>query len=153
MNTFPLINTHYITTGWTAFINGFFETVVPLMTKIDLSTSTLKVVGKGTTEYPFVFRHDIGRAIAQTLKAPPETYKDSWVVLASAWASGNQLAQWIEEAAGKKLTIEHVEPDASTPIISLLEKTGGNVFQRGIETKGLGTEWGDFEAYVKSLVK
>lgn len=74
-------------------------------------------------------------------------------MLASAWASGNQLAQWIEDAAGKKLTIEHVEPDASTPIISLLEKTGGNVFQRGIETKGLGIEWGDFEAYVKSLVK
>ncbi|KAL1979973.1 hypothetical protein VTN96DRAFT_4858 [Rasamsonia emersonii] len=137
--------------GWTAFINGFFETVIPLMVQWDLEQGTIRVVGKGTTAYPFVFRHDIGRAIAQTLKAPADTYRDTWVLLASGWASGNEIAQWVEEAAGKKLAVEHVEPSAATPIISLLEKTGRNVFDRSLATD-LGLEWGDLRAYVRGLV-
>jgi nucleoside-diphosphate-sugar epimerase len=140
--------------GWTAFINGFFETVIPRMVQWDLDQGIIRVVGKGTTAYPFVFRHDIGRAIAQTLKAPAATYKDTWVLLASGWVSGNEIAEWVQEAAArKKLVVEHVEPNAqSTPIVALLENSGRNVFDRKLTTE-LGVQWGDLKAYVTGLVR
>ncbi|KAL1962393.1 hypothetical protein VTN77DRAFT_9732 [Rasamsonia byssochlamydoides] len=140
--------------GWTAFINGFFETVIPSLVQWDLANETIRIVGKGTTAYPFIFRHDIGRAIAQTLKAPAATYKDTWVLIASGWASGNEIAQWVEEAAGKKLSVEHVEPNPKkTPIVSLLETSGRNVFDRSLATEGLGVQWADLKGYVTGLVR
>lgn len=112
----------------------------------------VQVVGKGTTQYPWVFVYDVGRAVAATLKATPDQFKNRWVLSASAWASVNEIADWVEEAAGRKLSREYVPPGANAPIVSHLEEHGGNVFDRN-DTTDLGIEWTDFKSYVQSLVK
>lgn len=136
--------------GWTAFINGFFETVAAVIAKYDPNAGKIVVTGKGETRYPFVFRYDIGRAISRTLKAPSSDYKDSWVVIPAHWTSGNELAELIQRITGRNLPVEHVKPTEKTPVILFLENTGGNVFDRSLEAKDLGLEQRDFTEYVRS---
>jgi len=137
--------------GWTGFINGFFENVVDRMCKWDLEKGEVMVTGKGSTKYPFVYRYDIGRAIATTLKNS-EKYKDQWVLYASDWVSGDDMAKWVIEAAGKDLKVKHVAAPPTAPIITVLEESGGNVFDKA-KTTDLGIKFEGLEKFVKSKVK
>ncbi|KAL1978125.1 hypothetical protein VTN31DRAFT_984 [Thermomyces dupontii] len=138
--------------GWTATINGFFDSVLTSLVKWDLATSTAKITGKGETKYPFVLRSDIGRVLAETFRNPAE-YKNRWLALANDWLSGKDIVALVEEATDKTLTVEHVEADpAKTPVIFFLEKKDGNVFDPSLQTKNLPVGLTDFKTHVKSLL-
>lgn len=140
------------TPGWTATINGFFDSVLTSLVKWDLATSTAKITGKGETKYPFVLRSDIGRVLAETFRNPAE-YKNRWLALANDWLSGKDIVALVEEATDKTLTVEHVEADpAKTPVIFFLEKKDGNVFDPSLQTKNLPVGLTDFKTHVKSLL-
>jgi nucleoside-diphosphate-sugar epimerase len=138
--------------GWTGFINGFFEVVIARVCTWDLEKEVVTVVGKGTAQYPWVFVHDIGRTVAATLKAPPNQFKDRWVLSTTVWASVNEIADWVEEAAGKKLRRDYASPGTDMPIVTHLEEHGGNIFDRNATTD-LALEWADLKGYIQSLVK
>lgn len=124
-----------------------------MIAKYDAGAGKITVTGKGEKQYPFVFRHDIGRVVAKTLSEPAR-FKDAWVVTPAHWISGNELAQLIQETTGRRdLAVEHVEPSAKTPVILFLEQTGGNVFDRSLEAKDLGLQFEDFVEYAKSWVR
>lgn len=127
--------------------------MIPAFAKWDLAAGTVQISGQGVVKYPFVVRHDIGRVLAHTLKNPAQ-YKNKWLVLANDWLSAKDIAQIASETAGKELKVEYTEADEKkTPVIYLLEKKGGNVFDPNLQTKDLPLELVDLKAYVKTLVK
>ncbi|KAH8692347.1 hypothetical protein BGW36DRAFT_410779 [Talaromyces proteolyticus] len=137
--------------GWTAIITGFFDAVIPAVASLSTDSSVINVSGNGKTRYPFVFRHDLGRILAYTFKHPKE-YKDVWLAIANEWLSGDDIAQIIQEASGKNLHIKHIEADEKkAPVIYLLERNGGNVFDPAIQTKDIPISLVDLRAHIRNI--
>lgn len=156
--TKPLIRNQVLTTGagWTAIASGFFDDILPLLVNADSDANTLTVRGSGQVRHPFTLRHDIGRVLAATFERPLE-YKNTWITVANAWYTLDEVTKKIEEMTGKSWEVRKVPTDMKAPILHLAEQNGWDILPLGSGQKDVSVELGDFEEvaireYAKSLV-
>ncbi|KAH8897272.1 NAD(P)-binding protein [Thozetella sp. PMI_491] len=148
MRVFEAVEEADFPDGWTAIGSGFFEAMIPQFVLTLAESSKITVRGTGQQQHPFTVRYDIGRVLAHTFR-DTTNYKNSWLTIINGWFSLGEIAQIIKEKSGPDMQVEHVEIDAKTPVLKLLEVDGIELFDRNAKFPTLPFELADLKAYIK----
>ncbi|KAK1844128.1 Pinoresinol reductase 1-like protein 3 [Colletotrichum chrysophilum] len=109
--------------GWTAIASGFFDNILPLLVGADVNALSITVRGSGQVRHSFTLRYDIGRVLAATFDRPLE-YKDTWITVANAWYTLEDVAHKVEQFTGRDWQVRKTPTDMKMPILHLTEENG-----------------------------
>ncbi|KAI8211450.1 hypothetical protein K4K53_013335 [Colletotrichum sp. SAR 10_77] len=122
----------------------------------DVNALSITVRGSGQVRHPFTLRYDIGRLLAATFERPLE-YKDTWITVANAWYTLDEVAHKVEQFTGRDWQVRKIPTDMKMPILHLAEENGWDILPPGSGQKDVPVELGNFEEvairqYAKSLI-